>query len=495
MKLRDLLNEDFSEIAPLLEGEVANVEISGLSSDSRKVMPGMLFVAVPGAKTDGAEFVHDAVLRGAAAIVSAQHMDLDVPAFTVSNPRRILALAAARYYQKQPETLVAVTGTAGKTSVVSFARQIWAQAGMVAAQVGTTGVISPNRNEYGSRTTPDSVELHRILKDLWADDVGHVAMEASSHGLDQCRLDGVRLTAGAFTNLGRDHMDYHPSIDHYMAAKMRLFDTLLPKGAPAVIFADGEASDKAADIAAGAGLDVRAVGRRGKYLILEDVQQLERQQVMKIRVEDKTFAVTVPLVGEFQIANVLVAIGLAISTGVPPALAISAAETLVGAPGRLERIGATPDGAPVFVDYAHKPEALGAALAATRRSISGRLIVVFGCGGDRDKGKRRTMGEIASRFSDFVIVTDDNPRSENPSTIRSEILSGAPGAIEIVDRAKAIREAVRMLRPGDALIVAGKGHEEGQIIGDTTVPFSDREEARQALSEVALSDVGFVPPS
>lgn len=483
MKLRDLVGAGLPEVTHFVAGAAGNMSINGLSSDSRKIKPGMLFVALSGAKADGAKFIDDAVGRGAAAIVSAQHADCPVPVLISSNPRRFLALASARFFQRQPETVVAVTGSAGKTSVVSFARQIWAHGGNAAAQIGTTGVVSPKQSEHGSRTTPDPVELHLILAGLEAEGVTHAAMEASSHGLDQHRLDGVRLSAGAFTNLGRDHMDYHQSVDEYMAAKMRLFGTLLPKGAPAVIFADGLASERAAGVAAAAGLDVRTVGKKGRYLVLEDLQPRNHQQIMKVRFGYRRFEATVPLAGEFQIANALAAAALAISTGLPPDVAIAATEHLIGAPGRMERIGATLQGAPVYVDYAHKPEALKAVLSATRPLTAGRVIVVIGCGGDRDKGKRRIMGEIAAKLSDVVIVTDDNPRSEDPAAIRSEILDAAFGAIEIADRAEAIRSAVHMLQEGDTLVVAGKGHEEGQTVGETVIPFSDRNEVRKALLE------------
>ncbi|WP_026622807.1 UDP-N-acetylmuramoyl-L-alanyl-D-glutamate--2,6-diaminopimelate ligase (plasmid) [Ensifer sp. WSM1721] len=483
MKLKDLLGTDLPEATHLMAGPAGDMSVNGVSSDSRKIKPGMLFVALSGAKADGGYFIDEAVGRGAAAIISAQHAECPVPVLITSNPRRFLALASARFFQRQPEKVVAVTGSAGKTSVVSFARQIWAHGGNTAAQIGTTGVVSPKQSEHGSRTTPDPVELHRILAGLEAEGVTHVAMEASSHGLDQHRLDGVRLSAGAFTNLGRDHMDYHRSVDEYMAAKMRLFGTLLPKGAPAVTFADGPASERAAGVAAAAGLDVRTVGKKGRYLVLEDLQPRSHQQIMKVCFGDRSFEATVPLAGEFQIANALVAAALAISTGLPPDVAIAATEHLIGAPGRMERIGTTFQGAPVYVDYAHKPEALTAVLSATRRLTAGRVILVFGCGGDRDKGKRRLMGEIAAKLSDVVIVTDDNPRSEDAASIRSEILGAAFGAIEIADRAEAIRAAVLMLQEGDTLVVAGKGHEEGQTVGETVIPFSDRNELRKALLE------------
>jgi UDP-N-acetylmuramoyl-L-alanyl-D-glutamate--2,6-diaminopimelate ligase len=376
-----------------------------------------------------------------------------------------------------------VTGTAGKTSVASFTRQIWAHAGLAAAQIGTTGVISPTRNEYGSLTTPDPVALHQLLAELSGEGVTHAAMEASSHGLDQYRLDGVQLVAAGFTNLGRDHMDYHPTIEDYMAAKMRLFADLLPKGSPAVIFADDPWSAEAIRVATQAGHDVRTVGRAGNFITLKRVEHFRHRQMAEVHVGGAIFEVDIPLAGDFQIANALVSAGLAISTGVASKLAMAALEKLVGASGRLELVGQAKNGALAYVDYAHKPDALANVLSSVRPFTTGRVIVVFGCGGDRDKGKRPIMGEIATRLADVVIVTDDNPRSEVPATIRAEIMAAAPGATEIADRADAIRHAVAELRAGDTLIVAGKGHEEGQTIGTTVLPFSDHVETRKALEE------------
>ena len=484
MKLRDLAGQDFPEIAGSLSGPVGDIDITGLSSDSRKIKPGMLFAALAGSKADGASYIGDAAARGAAVVLSAHASDIGIPVLSVANPRRLLALAAARFYGAQPKTMVAVTGTAGKTSVASFTRQIWAHAGLAAAQIGTTGVISPLRNIYGSLTTPDPIELQALLAELASEGVTHAAMEASSHGLDQSRLDGVRLSAGAFTNLGRDHMDYHPTVESYMAAKMRLFDTLLPKGAPAVIFADDAWSDEAVRVARAAGLDVRTVGRKGDYLSLKRVEHFRHKQMAEVHLGDDIFEVDIPLAGDFQVANALVAAGLAISTGVPTSAAFAALEKLQGASGRLELVGHTADGALAYVDYAHKPDALENVLASVRPFTTGRVIVVFGCGGDRDKGKRPIMGEVATRLADVVIVTDDNPRTEVPEVIRSEIMAAAPGAIEIGDRAEAIRHAIGMLHSGDTLIVAGKGHEEGQTIGSTVLPFSDHVEVRKALEEL-----------
>jgi len=448
----------------------------------------VVFFALAGSKADGSAYAADAASRGAAAIVTgkgAAVSGLSIPVLAVDDPRHALALAAARFFGRQPETMVAVTGTAGKTSVAAFTRQIWEQAGFAAASIGTTGVVAPGRNEYGSLTTPDPVALHRLLKELADAGVTHAAMEASSHGLDQRRLDGVKLAAGAFTNLGRDHMDYHPTIEDYHRAKLRLFDTLLPKGAPAIIFADDPWSEPTIHAARAAGLKVLTVGRHGDFLTLKRVEHERHRQRAEIEADGVLHEIDLPLAGDFQIANALVSAGLAVSTGTPVDKALAALEKLKGAPGRLDLVGTTAAGAPVYVDYAHKPDALENVLTSVRPFTTGRVVVVFGCGGDRDRGKRPIMGEIATRLADIVIVTDDNPRTEVPETIRAAILTAAPGAIEIGDRRKAIHEAVAMLRAGDTLIVAGKGHEEGQTIGAETFHFSDHEEVLEALTERA----------
>ena len=486
MKIKDLIGKDFPEIASQLTAETGDIDIAAITADSRQVVPGALFVALPGTKADGRAFIDDAVARGAALIVTGTEAggNATVPVLHAQSPRRVLALAAANFYGSQPETMIAVTGTAGKTSVASFARQIWAHAGFAAAMIGTTGVIAPGRNDYGSLTTPDPVSLHKLLAELADAGVTHAAMEASSHGLDQHRLDGVRLAAAGFTNLGRDHMDYHPTVEDYLAAKMRLFNGVLPKGSPAVIFADDAWSSQVIEAVGAAGHKVLTVGRKGDYLTLKRVEHFRHKQVAEVHVEDEIFEVHLPLAGDFQISNALVAAGLVMSTGVSAKAVMAALEKLQGASGRLELVGHTKDGALAYVDYAHKPDALENVLSSVRPFTTGRVIVVFGCGGDRDKGKRPIMGEIASRLADVVIVTDDNPRSEVPATIRSEIMVAAAGATEIGDRAEAIKAAVAMLQAGDTLIVAGKGHEEGQTVGSVTLPFSDHAELRKALGDL-----------
>ncbi len=480
--------EELAGILPVADANLSDMAVSGLSSDSRQVMPGNLFFALSGTRADGRAYAADAVRRGAVAVVAASGSELaglPVPVLVVADPRLALALGAARFFGAQPETMVAVTGTSGKTSVAAFTRQIWQQAGFAAASIGTTGVVAPGRNEYGSLTTPDPVALHRLLAELAGAGVTHASMEASSHGLDQRRLDGGRLKAGAVTHLGRDHMDYHPTMEDYHRAKLRLFDTLLPKGAPAVIFADDAWSQPTVEAARAAGLDVLTVGRHGSFLSLKRVEHERHRQRAEVEAAGVLYEIDLPLAGDFQISNALVSAGLAIATGTPAAKAIAALERLQGAPGRLDLVGTTAEGAPVYVDYAHKPDALENVLKAVRPFTTGKVIVVFGCGGDRDRGKRPIMGGIATRLADVAIVTDDNPRSEVPESIGAAILGAAPGAIEIGDRRQAIHEAVAMLHAGDTLIVAGKGHEEGQTIGAKTLHFSDHEEVRAALKDRA----------
>ncbi len=468
--------------------EVARLPISGVATDSRKVEPGNLFAALAGTATDGALYVSKAIDAGAAAVLTsneAQLEEVSVPVLRVAEPRATLARMAARYYPRQPDVIGAVTGTSGKTSVASFLRQIWSACGHRAAFIGTTGVIASGMRTKGNLTTPDPVELHRLLDGLAGDGITHAAMEASSHGLDQHRLVGVRLSVAGFTNLGRDHMDYHDGPEDYFAAKMRLFADVLPAGSPAVIFADDVYSDRAIEVARAASHEVLSVGRAGAALALKRVEHERFRQVAEIAVGANHHRVEFPLAGDFQLSNALVAAGMAIATGCDEAQVMAALEKLEGAPGRLDLVGRTAHGAPAYVDYAHKPEALENVLNSLRPFTAGRLIVVFGCGGDRDAGKRPVMGEIAARLADIAIVTDDNPRSEEPATVRAQILAAAPGALEIGDRAEAIRHGVTLLAEGDCLVVAGKGHETGQTIGEEELPFSDHEVTRAALGALA----------
>jgi len=479
MKLAELL----SDAAAPGAGEIV---VSGLAVDSRQVKRGDVFFALAGAKTDGVKFIDQAVANGAIAVVGehAPPAAIGVPFLKLSNARRALALASARFYPRQPKTIAAVTGTSGKTSVAAFTRQIWLREGFDAASIGTIGLVSPKQTVYGSLTTPDPISLHKTLDELASEGVTHLAFEASSHGLDQHRLDGVRVDAGAFTNLSRDHMDYHPTVEHYLGAKLRLFTDLVKGDGAAVIVADHEHSDAVIATSRKRGLRTITVGRKGKDIRLVDAAIDGFGQIMTIEHGGKRTQLRLPLVGEFQIENALVSAGLAISTGTDAAKAFAALEKLEGAKGRLELVGEK-NGAAIFVDYAHKPDALEKVLIAMRPYARRKLVVVFGAGGDRDAGKRAVMGGIAAKGADSVIVTDDNPRSENPATIRAAILSAAPGAREIGDRAEAIRLAVAELQPGDALVIAGKGHETGQIVGERTLPFSDHDAAKAALAEHA----------
>jgi UDP-N-acetylmuramoyl-L-alanyl-D-glutamate--2,6-diaminopimelate ligase len=482
MKLRDLFSDDAR-----MDSQIAALEIAGVAMDSRAVKPGDLFFALAGSKTEGARFVDAAIAAGAVAIAGdhASPGENRVPFVITSNPRRALALAAAKFYPRQPQSIAAVTGTSGKTSVAAFARQIWLRLGHASASIGTIGLVSPDRTIYGSLTTPDPIALHRQLDEIARDGVTHLAFEASSHGLDQFRLDGVRIAAGGFTNLSRDHMDYHPDIAHYLAAKLRLFRDLVVDGGAAVISADHDHSQQVIDAARARKLRVMTVGRHGDgagegiRLISADIDGLA--QNLRLEHDGMRHSLQLPLVGEFQVENALVAAGLAIGTGSEPMEVFAALEHLEGAKGRLERVGEH-NGASIFVDYAHKPDALAKALQALRPYAKRKLVVVFGAGGDRDAGKRPLMGAIAAENADSVIVTDDNPRSENPQMIRSAILAAAKGACEIGDRTEAIRTAIAGLQAGDALLIAGKGHETGQIVGDKVLPFSDHEAVIVALA-------------
>ncbi len=463
------------------------VAIAGLTADSREVRPGWLFAALRGSKADGSRFVADAVAKGAVAILAEAGTRVDVlahvPLLVSAEPRRALALMAARFYGAQPETAVAVTGTSGKTSVADFTRQLFAALGHRAASLGTIGLTTPGERRYGSLTSPDPVTLHRTLAELTRDGITHLALEASSHGLDQHRLDGLRLKAAAFTNLGHDHLDYHPSVEAYLAAKLRLFSEVLPPDGVAVVNADAGQASEAIAVARKAGRRLMTVGKTGETLMLEALEPERFAQRLRVRHAGGTADIRLPLLGAYQAGNAMLAAGLAMAVGETPDRVLPALGQLEGVKGRLEVMGLVRGGLAV-IDYAHKPDALAAALKALRPfAPGGRLVCVFGCGGDRDKAKRPIMGEIAARLADTVIVTDDNPRSEDPKAIRAQILAGARSAREIGDRAEAIRAGSRLLGAGDVLLVAGKGHETGQIVGDKVIPFSDHDVVRTLLTE------------
>ncbi|MCC6918362.1 MAG: UDP-N-acetylmuramoyl-L-alanyl-D-glutamate--2,6-diaminopimelate ligase [Alphaproteobacteria bacterium] len=455
-------------------------EIAGLTADSREVRPGFLFAALPGVKADGRSFIPGAIAAGAAAVIAPAGTTAGIPVVESDNPRSTFAIAASRFYGRQPAVVAAVTGTNGKTSIAAFVRQIFAACGHKAASMGTVGIVSPSGERTLSHTTPDPVVVHRELARLADEGVTHLALEASSHGLDQHRLDGVRVRAAAFTNLTRDHLDYHPSFEAYRDAKLRLFRDVVDADGVAVVDCD---SDGAADFIAAArtrGLTLVTVGRDGETLKLTAREAHLDGQVITVEQGKIGHIVRLPLAGMFQASNALVAAGIAIGLGENPFDVFKALHTLKGAKGRLEHVATAKSGAPIFVDYAHTPDALQTVLQTLRPHVQGRLHVVFGCGGDRDSGKRPLMGAAAAANADDVIVTDDNPRTEDAARIRAAALAGAPGAREIGDRAEAISYAVSHLGEGDILVIAGKGHEAGQIVGTQILPFDDGDEARRA---------------
>ena len=488
MTLGELMGPEAPLPAPWLQ-----IPIVGLAADSREVKSGYLFAALPGSRTDGSRFIAEALARGAAAVLTPPggghacnetHLN-GTPIVEDADPRRRLALIAARFFGAQPDIAVAVTGTNGKTSVASFLRQMWGQMGLRAASLGTLGVVGPSGTETLAHTTPDPIELHRILADLAKTGVTHLALEASSHGLEQRRIDGVRLAAGAFTNISRDHLDYHPSFEAYFREKLRLFGELLPPGAAAVIDVDSRAGRDVEALAKARGLDVISVGREGESLRLVSAEDDGFGQRLVLEHDGKQERLFLPLVGAFQASNALVAAGLAMATGTSAAKALPLLANLRGARGRLELAGTARAGAPIFIDYAHTPDALAKALDALRPYVQRRLAVVFGCGGDRDKGKRPEMGAVAVSKADVAIVTDDNPRGEEPAEIRREVLIAAPGAIEIAGRAGAVAEAIAGLGEGDVLLIAGKGHETGQIVKGTVIAYSDQDAVDAALKNEA----------
>ena len=469
----------------------ADPDVLGLTADSRAVRPGWLFAALPGAKADGRQFVAQAVAAGACAVlVPAGTGFADqkpaVPVIEAADPRAAFAHLAAAFHGRQPEIVVAVTGTNGKTSTVTFARQIWTALGRKAASLGTLGLVGAGLDHYGAMTTPDPVALHADLARAAAAGVDRLAMEASSHGLEQRRLDGVRLSAVGFTNLTRDHLDYHGTMEAYFDAKALLFNRLAERGAAAVLNADAPQFAALRQIAETRGLRVIGYGAAGAEIRLADAQSTPRGRRLKLEVFGEKVEVELPLAGGFQTANALCALGLVVGAddSVDILSAINHLSALDGVPGRLQHVAETPEGAPVFVDYAHTPDALETVLKALRPHAAGRLVCVFGCGGDRDPGKRPVMGELAGRLADRAIVTDDNPRGEEAGSIRAAVKAGWPGLEEIGDRAEAIRAAVADLRAGDVLVVAGKGHEQGQIVGTEVRPFDDAATAQQAVREL-----------
>ena len=465
----------------------ADPDITGITADSRAVKPGFLFAALPGAKLDGAAFVADAIAKGASAILGGEairaHVGSAVSVIDL-NPRQRLAQIAAKFYVRQPSTIVAVTGTNGKTSIASFVREIWTVLGVKAASFGTVGVVSPSGMKSLGHTTPDPVEIHRLLAELVDEGVDHVAFEASSHGLAQYRVDGVKLKAAAFTNLTRDHLDYHATFEAYEQAKLRLFGDVLPPGGVAVINADSPSAELFARVARARAQHVILVGESGGALRITKRVPRGDGQTLSVTWEGRTHELMLPLAGAFQASNAMIAAGLVLGLGADARAVFDALSKLRGAAGRLEKVGVTPGGVPVYVDYAHTPDALETILKALRPHTEKKLWVVFGCGGDRDPGKRPLMGAAAKALADCVFVTDDNPRTEDAASIRRAVLQGAVGAQEIGDRAKAIEAAILGASAGDVVVIAGKGHETGQIVGREIRPFNDTEEARGVIARM-----------
>lgn len=458
--------------------------ITGVSLDSRLVLPGHLFAALPGLKVDGRDFIQTAIERGAVAILAADGTVIDNPNIalvTDANPRRRFARIVAQFHGQQPATIAAVTGTNGKTSVTHFALQLWSMAGQRGAALGTMGIFSDHMTTEGSLTTPDTVSLHRDLVALTQHGVTHLAFEASSHALDQHRLDGVAVTVAGFTNLSRDHLDYHSDMAEYLAAKLRLFTELLPVGGTAVLNADIPEYPAMKAAIEAAGRKIFSYGENGADLKLLKRSLLPDGQILTIEVDGDSYNINLNLIGQFQAMNALCAAGIVIASGNDKAETLSHLSRLTPVRGRVELAGSTSNGAAVFVDYAHTPDGLETVLNALRPHTQNRLVCVFGCGGDRDRGKRPLMGEIAARLADIAIVTDDNPRTEDAAAIRADVLAASPRLQEIGDRAAAIHQAIASLQPGDVLVIAGKGHEQGQKIGTVVHPFDDVTVAREAM--------------
>ena len=481
MQLTDLIETD------------QQADILGVTSDSRQVKKGFLFAALPGSKAKGSDFIQDAILHGAIAILldeeSVLSDDIEAQELIIlrsKNVRQDFAKIVSKFYKIQPEKIVAVTGTSGKTSVVSFTQQLWHLSGIVkCASLGTLGLRAPGMQRYGRLTTPGTQEIHADLADLAAGGITHFAMEASSHGLDQHRLDGVNIMAAGYTNLSRDHLDYHEDMEAYFKVKSRLFSELLSQDGMAVLNTDDAYFSQLEKICLEAGHKVLSYGQKGKDLKLVSRTSKPQGQDIVVEVQGKKYDVTLPLVGEFQVMNALCALGLVLAVGGQADEFVPLLEKLQGVSGRLEFVSGHKVAA-VYVDYAHKPAALEAVLKTLRSHTEGKLYCVFGCGGNRDVGKRFLMGEIVERLADVVVVTDDNPRYEEPEKIREEILKACPKAKEIADRAEAIQWAVENLQVGDVLLVAGKGHETGQIVGEKVYDFDDVEEVKKAIEKVSL---------
>lgn len=466
-----------------LAGFADDSEVTGFALDHRKVAPGNVFGAFRGARFNGEDFIAEAVKRGASAVVARPEAKVEgVPHLAAEEPRKLFAELAARFFAPYPDTIVAVTGTNGKTSTVELTRQLWRMAGHRSASIGTLGVTTADDQVKTGLTSPDIVTFLSNVAGMERMGISHVAYEASSHGLDQYRAEGIPVTAAAFTNFSRDHLDYHPSMDAYFATKMRLFDEVVAADGTAVIWTGDGKSNDVIEHAKRRGLKLVTVGPGAETIELVSRQSTPLGQQLLLRHAGKEHKLSLPLIGAYQMNNVLTAAGLVLATGGDWATTLSGMGRVSPVRGRLERAVISPAGAPVYVDYAHTPDAVEAAIEALRPHVERRLITVLGAGGDRDHGKRPEMGAVAARLSDVVIVTDDNPRSEDPAAIRKAVLAGAPGAIEVGDRRAAIAEAIAMAKAGDIVLVAGKGHEQGQIIGDQVLPFDDVTVARECAA-------------
>jgi UDP-N-acetylmuramoyl-L-alanyl-D-glutamate--2,6-diaminopimelate ligase len=479
-----------AEAAGMDAGDFGDAQVTGFAIDHRKVAPGTVFGAFQGTVANGEDFIDAAIAAGAIAVVARPEARVAGAAhFAHPQPRRAFARLAAQFFRPVPATVVAVTGTNGKTSTVEMTRQIWRVCGYRAASIGTLGVTTPDESVSTGLTTPDIVTFLSNMTGLAREGVTHVAYEASSHGLSQYRNEGLPVVAGAFTNLSRDHLDYHADMDGYFAAKMRLFSEVVDEGGAAVVWAEDAWSERAMAAARARSLSIFSVGEAGESIRLLSRTPGQLGQDLEIEHDGRRRKVALPLIGAYQAANALVAAGLALVTGADADKVFDALARLQPVRGRLERAVIAASGAPVYVDYAHTPDALAAAIAALRPHVAGRLITVFGAGGDRDVGKRAQMGEVAVAHSELVIVTDDNPRGEDPAAIRLQVLAGATGAREVADRREAIRAAIAESREGDIVLVAGKGHEQGQIVGSgesvRVLPFDDVTVARECAAELA----------
>ena len=477
-----------NSFVPGLAGDAGEQSVTGFAIDHRKIAPGNIFGAFRGAKFNGEDFIEAAISAGAIAIVAHPDAQVEGAVHIVDDePRRLFAQMAARYFTPTPTHVAAVTGTNGKTSIAELTRQLWRMDGFNSASIGTLGVTTADEQVKTGLTTPDIVTFLSNMSGLAREGVSHAIFEASSHGLSQYRTEGLPVNIGAFTNLSRDHLDYHGDMDSYFEAKMRLFDEVVSSDGTAVIWADDDPwSGKVIQRAIDRGLELFTVGEKGSTLQLVSQTPTHLGQVLMVKAQGNTHRISLPLIGAYQAANILCAAAIVLATGGQLENIFDHMQRVQPVRGRMERAVITRAGAPVYVDYAHTPDALRAAIEALRPHVTGQLITIFGAGGDRDKGKRPEMGKIAVEKSDLVIVTDDNPRSEDPAAIRAEIMAGATGAEEVADRRAAIARAIELAGPQDIILLAGKGHEQGQIVGDRVIPFDDVEVARECAGAQPL---------